>query len=492
MKTISNTRDIPPDLAGRQLEDGHTLSGDDIQKASTLPLTDYWQRRPKSRSQRLAKVCIRTLLACIPGGEEPLREGMKRVRWICFCYRRHYDDYYEARPGVAKDIQEELNTTYGEPMRQYELFIRECRRRLSIWTPFWMQSERHRLARLMFQLAVPTAAVVLAKLFRSVDPTFAISLAVYGVVLLTSITVSLGTLLMLMTAEESSSERGGSGGARSLDDVDSDAPTACDPQWILALFKDNIGDLRYVHLSAKKRNTDFALFRGLKGEYNRLSRCCRFKFLRQVSAIRFVRFNVTDEKRGHVIARNVWPPEHDPRVWIYEPYPVDTVPLVGRQVVMSLWRDAHHTDAAAYEECRRSATWHRRAKFSQVIRDIFALDDDDKDTSIFDPNLPSKLQAYRRDIERPEEQPRSKHVLTRVPKLNTRKLESEAWGLEVEEFSCPPTIVLYPAFLHCWKHCFCNLTLPQAWNGSQQVRYPYRRNDHMAPDLCWVSCTFLD
>ena len=76
-------------------------------------------------------VVFRFLLLVIPGGEEPLPDGFKRVRWTCvsigttlkkitevltyeeqFCGRHLYDDFCEVIPGSVSKIQTALDSAY--------------------------------------------------------------------------------------------------------------------------------------------------------------------------------------------------------------------------------------------------------------------------------------------------------------------------------------------------------------------------------------------
>lgn len=64
-------------------------------------------------------------------------------------------------------------------------------------------------------------------------------------------------------------------------------------RWVLALFENNDRDDIYVHLNARVRDCDFALFIGLKQKYHQISnRWSRFWQLRQVRALRVVRVSV--------------------------------------------------------------------------------------------------------------------------------------------------------------------------------------------------------
>ena len=137
----------------------------------------------------------------------------------------------------------------------------------------------------------------------------------------------------------------------------------------------------------------------------------------------------------------MWPPEQSPRIWTYEPYPTSS-PLIGKNYLMHIWRDAHHADAAAYRE------FHAKARFSlrlidwlkylsrsllQWIQEFISPHEGDTE------NLPQQLQ--NRNEEQPLPQSRSKYVHRKLPKKWGEKLDCnwrdaetpEGWGLLFEE-----------------------------------------------------------
>lgn len=160
-----------------------------------------------------------------------------------------------------------------------------------------------------------------------------------------------------------------------------------------------------------------------------------------------------DERRGDVLKKDVWPQEHAPLIWLYEPYPNATNrPLVGPRHLMHVWRNPSHADLAAYHEFRRNASWAARAKDwlqnapytwlqarLNIVNDLLNLDDDGLDPSLVENFLPPHL--HRTDNEQPAHQRRSTHVVAATPKKAGPKLVvnfrddtfPEAWGLEFEE-----------------------------------------------------------
>ncbi|KAI0097514.1 hypothetical protein GGR51DRAFT_566478 [Nemania sp. FL0031] len=471
------------------------------QMDSAVHLIDTLARRLKSQNQHPANIYLRVLLACIPGQEGQPKEGTRRVRWTCFGYRRHYDDYYyEASPDTVQEIQNELNKIYHEPMRQYKVFIQKCHHYLLLGAPFWLQSEHPRLSRFMFQLSIPTIIAIFARHLPLLDLTFFTPLAACISMSLMTLTSTLVALLVVMTPDGNLTEGTLSIGTRST--TNSTAPTGRGSlkmpgagatngggsiskqtsdqvgfdvadslrrgafeekrrtSWILALYEDNTQCSRYVHLNASQMDTDWALFSSLKQKYDMISSWWdRFTNLRQVSAVRFVRFNLTDEKHGDIREPDVWPPEHEPRIWIYEPYPIkDKITLVGAKHMMNLWRNPHHSDAVAYEEYRRDMSWDHRVKdwllkpflIFQVTRDtvMYASNpkylDDEFEMVPWDGNMQQEIGnpiVQEANEDAPNIRLRSKYVLTRVPKREGHKLEvnyrdshyPEAWGLRVEE-----------------------------------------------------------
>jgi hypothetical protein len=184
-----------------------------------------------------------------------------------------------------------------------------------------------------------------------------------------------------------------------------------------------------------------------------------------------------------VVKKDVWPPVHEPRVWLYEPYPaVENVPLVGPKYLMNIWRDTHHADTAAYDEFQRTASW--QALFVDWLRsvphlifqylrqqvahlgDLDALDDDGLDPSLATDsnNLPPNLHPT--DIEQPARQLRATRIIGSVPKKIGQKLTvnfrdhtyPEAWGLEFEETFHVHRLL----FFILWLYAVCSVVL-LAW-----------------------------
>src|SRR5437667_12574028 len=127
--------------------------------------------------------------------------------------------------------------------------------------------------------------------------------------------------------------------------------------------------------------------------------------------------------------KDVWPPEHNPRVWLYEPYPApENEPLVGPTYLMNMWRDRHHADATTYDEFRRTASWQalfvdwlRSAPhlvFQNLRQKVASLGDlDTLDDDTFDPSLVTDL-----DIEQGAQQLRATKIIRSVPKKIGEKL----------------------------------------------------------------------
>lgn len=113
---------------------------------------------------------------------------------------------------------------------------------------------------------------------------------------------------------------------------------------------------------------------------------------------------------------------------------------------MNVWRDAHHADVAAYREYQRTAKWHHRLlhwlkhvihRFFQGLRDFFS-DGATPEASLAESNvLPPNIHGT--DIEQPEKQPRSRHIVRSIPKtrekisVSFRDDSPDAWGLRFKE-----------------------------------------------------------
>ncbi|KAH8782071.1 hypothetical protein BGZ57DRAFT_926059 [Hyaloscypha finlandica] len=506
--------------------------------------------------QGLLRIIVLALLTIIPGGEMPSKQGMKRVRWTCFCGRRLYDEFCETIPGGIEEIQEiqrALDTVYAAPNHR---FYRQVGRLFGI-SENSVSGIAHSRWRPVVDRIVPfcVVAVAIAYVWAPIhypSTSMLISLLLYGslfstttaVFFVTGLIIKLSTdqvefydsLSVSTPGEQENPEdhrgmrkpspvhigvsgsgvqaAGGTGTSSSADtgigpdkaeagspagnqgrsgysrndhtsggeDATYDHPGGdnSDPAadgrrhgmdwdrrenqlWLLVLFENTLIEDVYVHINARVRNTDFTLFKGFREKYLLVSsgwkRFCR---LRQVSALRVVQFHLVDNKRGDVINKDVWPPKHEgseTRLWYYVPYPAkESIPPVGPRHLMSVWRNAHHADAAAYEDFTKKATWHARMlekilhfphQACQTLRistflfgfSTGALDfDDDPDlAAIADNSLPAEMHPV--DAEQPEKQSRSKYIFARLPKRAGSKLEAnfqndeypEAWGIQFEE-----------------------------------------------------------
>jgi len=145
-------------------------------------------------------------------------------------------------------------------------------------------------------------------------------------------------------------------------------------------------------------------------------------------------------------------------MWYYIPYPAkETIPPVGSRHLLSVWRDVHHADRAAYDEYLAGATiferildWARDAphRFWQGVRDRIRgvahahglLDDEDHYAAIeLNDSLPDRMQT--RNVEQPHRETRTRYIHARLPKragammvVNWRDTDApEAWGLQIEE-----------------------------------------------------------
>ncbi|KIN06999.1 hypothetical protein OIDMADRAFT_139712 [Oidiodendron maius Zn] len=506
-------------------------------------------------------IVFRFLLFVIPGGEEPLSDGFKRVRWTCFCGRRLYDDFCEVIPGSVSNIQAALNSAY-RPHKATSMSDGKISR-----APIMRHSVYVAFLAVLISLS-PVSPI--KRLWAGIA-----AILVYGCVL-SIIAAVFGVLLILLYQNwsESRSHPGSSLDAawteansplHDKDDMNeadsgrerniankgtaehgeqhvrrrSSAPSATaaasasrgqptthagpssqrevvsshgrdsgsesdsrrrhrssgkhgkrltkdsnsshgedseeengqrhgvelerrqapdERRWILALFENNERDDIYVYLNARIRNCDFVLFKGLKQKYHQISsRWSRFWQLKQVQALRVVQFNIADERRGDIIQKDVWPPEHDPQMWYYIPYPAkETIPPVGSRHLLSVWRDLHHADRAAYAEYLAGATrFERLLDWARDVPHIFWQDvhdrirgfgrahgllDDEDDAAVELSNaLPDLMHAH--DIEQPHRQARTRYIHARLPKRAGAKTAvtwrdtdaPEAWGVLFEE-----------------------------------------------------------
>ncbi|KAL9121975.1 MAG: hypothetical protein Q9187_001474, partial [Circinaria calcarea] len=421
------------------------------------------------------------------GGETPLEPGMKRVRWTCVCDRRYYDDFIEIEPGAVAQVQASLNDTYRReiqvvPAQSTPILVDYPRVLSPITEESLLDSPPEDY--LGLHVGTPNSERITYSPANNQDGNAnrsrsAVTSQLQGP------NFSESGDLGIQRLSGGNAETGGRreqdpnpSEVRTRDWVNAEIGDANSKQtlWIIPCFRNPKGDDQVVQVRVSDRTLDGALFSRFRREYFMISNWWRcFVKMHEVTVIKFVMVNAyvfgrykgiggeslshfgliagdkPEEHIADILKTDVWPPKAEPpepQMWLYEPCPAETIPLVGQKYLMKVWRESHHADALTYEEWRQHAAWYGRVvdwirhafpRWVQKILGDWGLDQNAGNLELEGGIRPSGLsRAY---FQQPTHVQRSRRAIIAIPKKIGKKVEpdlsgvkrEEVWGLQFEE-----------------------------------------------------------